>query len=65
MVELTMSANTYFENIGYYIKKIDCYRDTLFQITLLDIPYEHKNKIFEKINKLYENLKKIDEKKGE
>ena len=60
MVELTISSNTYFEDIGYYLKSIDCYRDTIFQIILLDIPYEHKAKIFEEVNKLYENLEKLN-----
>lgn len=64
MVELTMSANTYFENIGHYLKKIDCYRDAIFNMTLLDIPYENKKLIFDEINKLYENLEKLN-KKGE
>ena len=64
MVELTMSANTYFENIGYYLKRIDCYRDAILNMTLLDIPYENKKLIFDEINKLYENLEKLN-KKGE
>ena len=63
-MELTMSSNTYFENIGYYLKRIDCYRDAIFNMTLLDIPYENKKLIFNEINKLYENLEKLN-KKGE
>lgn len=62
-MDITMSADEFFKIIKSFYNKIDEYRNTLFNITLLDIPYDYKKMIFEEINKLYKNLEKLE--KGE